>query len=58
MKPLDYLLALLSLVGLAVFLGILMWRVPAPALITVCVLGIAMAAYDFFVESRKRSDGN
>ena len=52
MKGLDIFLAVAALVGLGLFLGVLVWKVPAPALILVCLAGIGMAAYDFFLTLR------
>lgn len=48
MKALDSILAVFALAGLACFLGVLIWKVPEPGLVIVCVVGIGLAGYDFF----------
>ncbi len=58
MKPLDMLLAALALLALAVFLGVLIWKVPEPVLIVVCAIGVLLAAFDFLRDAfggRRRS---
>lgn len=47
MKFLDRIFALLSALAFAGFLAVLIWFVPKPGLIVVCVASIAMCAYDF-----------
>jgi len=47
MTLLDRILAPLALFGFALYLGVLVWRVPLPALIIVCVGGVLLAAFDF-----------
>ncbi len=47
MTHLDRLLALAAIVTLGLYLGVLVWRVPQPALIVVCVGGVLLAAFDF-----------
>ena len=47
MSLLDRVFATLSLLLFAGFLGILIWFVPKPGLILVCVLCVAFCAYDF-----------
>ncbi len=47
MKTSDVILALLALLTFAAFLGILVWKVPDPALIAVCLIGLALAVLDF-----------
>ena len=48
----DRILAFLALAGVVAYFLPLILTVPAPALITVLVLVIAMAAYDFVRELR------
>ena len=48
----DRILAFLGIVGVVAYFLPLILTVPAPALITVLVLVIAMAAYDFVRELR------
>jgi hypothetical protein len=47
MSLLDRVLAALSLLAFAGFLGILIWFVPKPGLIVVCLICIGLCAYDF-----------
>ena len=55
----DITMAVISLAGLAVFLGIIIWRVPQLPLIIVFVLVFLMAAYDFWRELRSsRQNGD
>jgi hypothetical protein len=44
---LDRTFALLALLAFAGFLGILIWYVPRPGLIVVCVVSVLLCAYDF-----------
>jgi hypothetical protein len=54
----DILAAALAILLFAAFLGILIWKVPSPALIAVCALGIGLAAFDFVMTGvRHRSTG-
>jgi hypothetical protein len=46
-NALDKIFAVLSLLAFAGFLGILIWYVPRPGLIVVCVIAVALCAYDF-----------
>ena len=50
----DRLLAALALLGLAAFLGVIAWFVREPDLITVFVIVILMAFYDFFIHGTRR----
>ncbi|WP_161142069.1 hypothetical protein [Propylenella binzhouense] len=43
----DRIFALLGLAALCAFLGVLVWKVPLPALIAVCAIGVVLAAIDF-----------
>ena len=47
MTNLDRALALLSFLAFAGFLGILIWFVPRPGLVLVCVVSVLLCAYDF-----------
>jgi hypothetical protein len=47
MSLLDRILAALSLLAFAGFLSILIWFVPKPGLILVCVICVALCGYDF-----------
>jgi hypothetical protein len=47
MSALDRIFALLSLLAFAGFLAILIWFVPRPGLVVVCVICVALCAYDF-----------
>ena len=47
MSLLDKVFAVLSLLAFAGFLLILIWFVPRPGLIAVCVASILLCAYDF-----------
>jgi hypothetical protein len=47
MSLLDRVFAALALAIFAAFLGILIWFVPKPGLILVCILCVAFCAYDF-----------
>jgi hypothetical protein len=47
MSLLDRVLATLAFLAFAGFLGILIWFVPKPGLILVCVVCVAFCAYDF-----------
>ena len=48
----DIVMAILGLAGLAVFLGIIVWRVPQIPLIIVFTVVFLMAAFDFWRELR------
>lgn len=50
----DIIMAIISLAGLATFLGIIIWRVPQLPLIIVFVVVFLMAAFDFWRELRSR----
>ena len=47
MTGLDRTFAVLSLLAFAGFLVILIWHVPRPGLVVVCVISIGLCAYDF-----------
>ncbi len=47
MNALDKVFAVLALLAFAGFLGILIWYVPRPGLIVVCVVSVLLCAYDF-----------
>ena len=47
MRLLDRVFATLAFLAFAGFLGILIWFVPKPGLILVCVICVAFCAYDF-----------
>jgi Kef-type K+ transport system membrane component KefB len=47
MRASDILAASLAILLFAAFLGVLIWKVPSPPLILVCVFGVALGAYDF-----------
>ena len=47
MSALDRIFALLSLLAFAGFLAILIWFVPRPGLVVVCVVCVGLCAYDF-----------
>ena len=48
----DIVMAFIGLAGLAIFLGIIIWRVPQVPLIVVFTAVFVMAAYDFWRELR------
>jgi hypothetical protein len=58
MKVLDWIFAVLALLAFAGFLAILIWFVPKPGLVIVCVVSIGLCAYDFarsgFLSERRR----
>ena len=54
----DGILALAAIVGLALYLAVLIWYVPQPALIVVCVVTVLMAAFDFVREFRQHRSEN
>ena len=47
MSALDRIFALLSLLAFAGFLAILIFFVPRPGLVVVCVVCVGLCAYDF-----------
>ena len=47
MTVLDKIFAILSLLAFAGFLLILIWFVPRPGLVFVCLVSIILCAYDF-----------
>jgi hypothetical protein len=54
----DKLLALVSIASFAGFVGILIYYVPEPDLVVVCVAVVLMAFFDFFLLTRtKPKDG-
>ena len=50
--------AILALLVLAAFLGVLAWRVPHPDLIVVLMIGFCLAAYDLLTTTWRRRPGN
>lgn len=48
----DFVMAIIGLAGVAVFLGIIVWRVPQIPLIIVFTVVFLMAAFDFWRELR------
>ena len=56
MTPLDRVIALLGLAGLAAFLGLIAIWVKHVDLIVVLLIGIAMAAFDFLRQMGRRPD--
>ena len=48
----DIVMAVVGLTGLALFLGIIIWRVPQAPLIIVFTAVFVMAIYDFWRELR------
>ena len=48
----DIVMAVIGLAGLAIFLGIIIWRVPQVPLIVVFTVVFVMAAFDFWRELR------
>ncbi len=51
---LDYVLATISLILLASFLGIVVFFVKEPDLTIVCVAGVLLCAFDFWRTLRQR----
>ena len=47
MTKTDRIFAAISLLAFTGFLGILIWHVPRPGLVVVCVVGVLLCAYDF-----------
>lgn len=47
MTNVDRTLAVLALLLLAGYLGVLVWKVPEPGLAVVCLVTLGLAAYDF-----------
>jgi hypothetical protein len=59
MRGLDYIIAPLALICFAASLAIIPIWVPLPDLIVVCVIAVAMAAYDFWRSAlRRRNNGH
>lgn len=61
MTLLDRILAPLALLTFAAYLAILIWYVPRPGLVAVCIISVLLCAYDFLRSSyirrwRERSD--
>ncbi|WP_157089397.1 hypothetical protein [Oceanibaculum pacificum] len=54
---LDKILGLIALLFFVGFLGIIIFSVKQPALIIVAALGIAMVAYDFWLQLFKENKG-
>lgn len=58
MRVSDILAAALAVALFAAFLAVLIWKVPSPPLIAVCVFGVGLAAFDFIRTGvRHRSTG-
>lgn len=61
MTSLDKLFAPLAFFAFAGFLGILIWFVPRPGLMIVCVVSIGLCAFDFtrsaFIRRWRERDG-
>jgi hypothetical protein len=55
MTALDKIFALLSLLAFAGFLAILIWFVPRPGLVAVCIVCVLLCAYDFVRSATARS---
>ncbi len=55
---LDKLLALISIICFAGFVGILVYYVREPDLTVICVVVVAMALVDFFLLTRTGSGGD
>ena len=56
---LDKLLALISIICFASFVGILVFYVREPDLTIICVAVVAMALFDFFLLTKKKpTDGS
>jgi hypothetical protein len=47
MRKLDLLFASLSLLAFAGYLGVLIWFVPRPGLMIVCIICVLLCAFDF-----------
>ncbi len=47
----DRLMALIAVATLAIFLGILVWKVPSPDLIIVVAITMALAIWDLVIGS-------
>jgi len=47
MRKLDLLFASLSLLAFAGYLGLLIWFVPRPGLVAVCIICVLLCAIDF-----------
>jgi hypothetical protein len=58
MTGLDWIVAPVALVVFALYLAVIPWFVPKPDLITVIVVVIVMAAYDFFRTARRSNSRN
>jgi len=52
---LDKVLALISIACFAGFIGFLIYFVPEPDLVIICVGVVAMAIFDFFLLTRSKS---
>jgi len=50
--------AILALLALAAFLGVLAWRVPHPDLIVVLAVGFCLAAYDLLTTTWRPGSRN
>ncbi|MGI9436107.1 MAG: hypothetical protein ACR2Q4_14980 [Geminicoccaceae bacterium] len=52
---LDKVLALISVTGLIVFVGILVYYVAEPDLTIICVVVLLMAVFDFYLLTRHKA---
>jgi hypothetical protein len=53
----TFITGLIGIAGLCVFLGIMLWWVPAPPLIIIVVFVLALLVYDF-VQSLRPGNGD
>ena len=54
MTGFDWIVAPLALIAFAFSVGVVIWFVPAPALVVVTVFGVGLAAYDFYLTATGR----
>ena len=55
MNGFDWIIAPLALVSFALSIGVVIWFVPAPGLVAVSILAVALAAYDFYLTASGRA---
>lgn len=55
MRGLDWIIAPLALLCFAFSVGVVIWFVPAPGLVVVTVLAVALGAYDFYLTAAGRA---
>ncbi len=53
----DRVFAVVGILGLCAFLGVLVWKVPLLPLVAVCAIGVLMAAFDFYNTLFRRRPG-